>query len=128
MGEYKATRNARVLVVDDDESIRDLICLALEDEGLEVLTAPEGAAAMAMIADTAPDVILLDTRMPVMDGWEFLRRYREKATTKAPLIVLSAAEDAPENAEELGADAFLAKPFDIADLASMVNRFLAPGH
>jgi DNA-binding response OmpR family regulator len=102
--------------------------MALEEEGHEVLTAPEGAAAMAMIAESSPDVILLDTRMPVMDGWEFARQYHQQEGFRAPLIVLSAADDPSGTAEEIGADGYLAKPFDINELASIVNRFLRSGH
>lgn len=126
MDPSNATRNARVLVVDDDESIRELISLALEGEGYEVLTAPEGAAAMAMIVESTPDVILLDTRMPVMDGWEFARQYHQQAGVRAPLIVLSAADDPARTAAEIGADGYLAKPFDLDDLSRVVNTFLTP--
>jgi two-component system, chemotaxis family, chemotaxis protein CheY len=120
------SRTSRVLVVDDDESIRELICLALEDEGYEVLTAPEGAAAMEILAKSTPDLILLDTRMPGMNGWEFARLYHQREGHKAPLIVLSAADDPSGTAEDIGAEGYLAKPFDINDLSSTVRRFTNP--
>ena len=114
----------RILVVDDDQSIRELITLALEDDGLEVTGAPEGESALAMIPDLKPDVILLDTRMPVMDGREFARRYQELDERSAPLIILTAVDDPEQTAAELGADGYLSKPFDLADLVSVVQRYL----
>ena len=66
----------RVLVVDDDESIRQIVRMCLGDEGYEVFEAANGLDALALLPDCRPDLILLDLRMPVMDGWEFARRYR----------------------------------------------------
>lgn len=114
----------RVLVVDDDASIRELITLALEDDGHEVLTASEGESALAMIPEVAPDVILLDTRMPVMDGHEFALRYQQQNDCRAPLIVLTALDDPQTTAEEIGADGYLPKPFDLSELTSVVNQYL----
>lgn len=116
----------RILVVDDDASIREMIALALEEDGHEVLTASEGESALAIIAESAPDVILLDTRMPVMDGREFARKYQELPSGRAPVIVLTAIEDPEATAAELGADGYLPKPFDLTDLTSVVNRYLTP--
>lgn len=117
-------RTHRVLVIDDDPSIRELITLALEDDGLEVIGAPEGESALAMIPDIQPDVILLDTRMPVMDGREFARRYRQLAEHSAALIILTAVDDPEKTASEVGADGYLPKPFDLVDLSSVVSRYL----
>ena len=116
----------RVLVVDDDESIREFVNLALTDEGYEVLTAHDGAAALDVIRRHPPRVILLDMRMPVMDGWEFARRYREESTPRAPIIVMTAARDAATRAAEISAEAYLGKPFDLDDLLAVVRRF-SPG-
>ena len=66
----------RVLVVDDDAGIRDLLDLALTNAGYAVALAEDGAAALAMVEAVAPDVILLDMRMPVLDGWAFAEAYR----------------------------------------------------
>lgn len=100
--------------------------MALEEDGHEVLTASEGESALAMIPDAAPDVILLDTRMPVMDGREFARKYQELSRDRAPLIVLTAIEDPESTAAEIGADSYLPKPFDLSDLTEVVNRYLNP--
>jgi CheY-like chemotaxis protein len=114
-----------VLVVDDDDGIRDFVTLVLSDEGYDVVGASNGAAALDALNGPGPDVILLDTRMPVMDGVAFAQAYRELPSPHAPIIVLTAASD-PENiARELAADAVLQKPFDLDDLLDLVGRFSA---
>lgn len=117
------TRQRRILVVDDDESIREFIEMALSDGGHEVRTAADGRAALDLIEGWKPTLILLDMRMPGMDGWKFSRAYREGPGPHVPIIVLTAARDAGRSASEIAADAFLAKPFDLADLLSLVERF-----
>jgi CheY-like chemotaxis protein len=115
----------RILVVDDDPSIRDLIDMALTDTGSDVLLASNGAAALALVEQSPPDLILLDMRMPIMDGWEFTRRYRGLPGPKAPVVVLTAARDAAERARQVAADGYLAKPFDLVALWQCVSDFLA---
>ncbi len=114
---------ARVLVVDDDENIRDFVTLALSDEGYEVMTAPHGAAALSLIGESQPDVILLDMRMPTMDGWEFSRIYRQTPGPHAPIIMLTASRDVPESTAQVEPEARLGKPFDVDDLLSLVGRY-----
>jgi DNA-binding response OmpR family regulator len=113
-----------VLVVDDDESIREFVSVALSDEGYDVVTAADGAAAMDTIGRVVPSVILLDMRMPIMDGWEFSRAYRATAMPHAPIIVVTAARDAAERAAQIDADDYLAKPFDLEVLLAMVGRYV----
>lgn len=112
----------RILVIDDDEAIRELTTMILADDGYEVLTAPDGAAALAIAERQPPSVILLDMRMPVMDGWKFASAYRSMPGQHAPIIVVSAAHDAEAWATEIGADAVLPKPFDLDDLLLLVER------
>ena len=112
-----------VLIVDDDESIREFVELALEDEGYGTLTAIHGRAALDCLQDHRPDVILLDMRMPVMDGWGFARAYRRLPGPHAPIIVMTAALDAAAYSAEIGADGYLAKPFALDDLLDAVGRF-----
>jgi len=112
----------RVLVVDDDESIRELVNMALSDEGYEVVMAAEGSLALELIRTRPPDLILLDMRMPDMDGGEFAEAYRQLPGQRAPLIVLTAARDAADRAAQLEADAFLPKPFDLQALLDVVGR------
>ena len=118
------TLGRRVLVVDDDDSIREFVVLALAEDGYEVLTAADGRAALDVSAAHPPGLILLDMRMPVMDGWAFAAAYRATAAPHAPIAVLTAARDAARYAADIDADAFLAKPFALSELSQLVRRFL----
>ena len=114
-----------VLVVDDDAAIRDMIAMALADGGYNVATASDGADALRKVGEHEPDAIILDAMMPRMNGWEFLALWRTRpAEDRAPVMVISAVCDAPR-AITSGAQAFLAKPFDIesleATLASVIQ-------
>jgi protein-histidine pros-kinase len=115
----------RVLVVDDDASIRDLVDLVLSDQGYEVIAASDGQAALALVERTTPDVILLDMHMPVLDGWTFADTYRAQPGPHAPIIVCTAAREAATSAAEIQATAYLAKPFAVKDLCGLVNRLFA---
>lgn len=111
---------ARVLVIDDDPTIRQVIGFALEDEGYDVAEAPDGAAALDLIAQRHPDIILADMRMPGMDGWAFVKTYRARYGRRAPIIVLTAAQDPDQRGTEVDADGLLAKPFDLDRLVECV--------
>jgi CheY-like chemotaxis protein len=113
-----------VLVVDDDESIREFVSVALSDEGYDVVTAADGASALETVGRERPGVILLDMRMPIMDGWEFSRAYHAMPEPHAPIIVVTAARDAEERASQIQAEGYLAKPFDLDDLLAMVGRYV----
>jgi DNA-binding response OmpR family regulator len=112
----------RVLVVEDDDAIRDLVDLVLSSAGYEVLTASNGAAALQVIGNANPDLVLLDMRMPIMDGWEFARRYRASPEPHAPILVLTAARDAAARAAEIDANGYLGKPFEMQELLALVSR------
>jgi DNA-binding response OmpR family regulator len=112
----------RVLVVEDDDAIRELVDLVLSSAGYEVLTAPNGAAALQVIGHANPDLVLLDMRMPIMDGWEFARRYRASPEPHAPILVLTAARDAAARAAEIDANGYLGKPFDMQELLALVSQ------
>src|SRR5215211_7108697 len=86
----------RILVVDDDENIRQIVRMCLSDEGYEVAEAENGLAALNAVAEFRPSLILLDMRMPIMDGWEFARRYREGPGPHVPLIAFVAALNAEQ--------------------------------
>ena len=116
------TRPARILVVEDDDNIRELVDVILSGAGYEVVTAPDGAAALQIIGSARPDLVLLDMRMPVMDGWEFARQYRARPEPHAPIVVLTAARDAAQRAAEIHANGYLGKPFDMASLLNLVNH------
>jgi two-component system, chemotaxis family, chemotaxis protein CheY len=115
---------ATVLVVDDDADIRDFMELGLLDAGYQVLSADNGAAALSVLDRRPSDLILLDMRMPVMDGWEFARAYRERPAPHAPIVVVTAAHDAARRAVEIGAKGYLAKPFGLDQLTDTVGRHL----
>jgi CheY-like chemotaxis protein len=124
-GRRQAAVARRVLVVDDDAAIRQFIQMALEGNGYEVTTAEDGKEALDSLRDAPPRVILLDMRMPVMDGWAFTRAYRLTPPPHAPIVVLTAARDAAEYAGDVDADAFLAKPFNLRELLGLVDRLSA---
>jgi CheY-like chemotaxis protein len=116
------TAGRRVLVVDDDESIRDTLQFALSDEGYEVRVVPEGSAALALLREWHPSVIMLDMKMPGTDGWAFTASYRQMPEPRPPVIVVTAAADAATWAADVGADDVLPKPFDLDVLLATVER------
>jgi two-component system, chemotaxis family, chemotaxis protein CheY len=115
----------RILLVDDDESIRDFISQALADEGYEVATAAQGAAALEIVDDNQPNLILLDLRMPVLDGWGFLAAYRNKPGPHAPVVALTASHDKTAATLPPGVSAVIAKPFDLYELLDLVDQLTA---
>ncbi|HEU0131976.1 MAG TPA: response regulator [Mycobacteriales bacterium] len=119
----------RVLVVDDDAVIRQLICVNLELEGYEVHTAEDGQDALEKIRSVDPAVVTLDIMMPRLDGWETAARLRnDPDTAHVKVILLSArAQEADlRRGHGIGVDAYLTKPFDPDDLVEAVRR-LAEG-
>jgi CheY-like chemotaxis protein len=114
-------RDRRVLVVDDDPDIREVVALVLEDEGFSVETAANGAEALEKMRANPPCGILLDMMMPVMDGAQFLRAWGlEAPSRRVPVVVMSANRKAAD-ALTLGASDFIAKPFDVDDLLQLVE-------
>ena len=123
-------RRARVLVVDDDATIRRLLCAALEGAGYEATCAGDGEEALRLLRGPPerrlrPDAIVLDLSMPGVSGMAFARRYRRMRLIRAPIIVLSGDADAAERAEEMGAVAMIGKPFDVDALLMAVGRAVA---
>jgi two-component system chemotaxis response regulator CheY len=116
------TTRLHVLAVDDDPAIREFLEMLLISEGYEVTTAPNGAAAIRLLDLVMPAVILLDMRMPIMDGWQFLELYRRRPGVKAPIVVLTAAQDDARRAAEAGADGYVAKPFAIDAVLHAIER------
>ena len=114
----------RILIVDDDESIRQIVRICLTDEGYEVSEAPNGQVALSALREFTPSLILLDLRMPVMDGWEFARRYEKMPGPRAPIVAFVAALNAEQDCADLDAAGILAKPFDLDDLLRAVRNLL----
>lgn len=120
-------RPRRVLVVDDDEMIRRLLRTVLEADGIEVVEAPDGDAALAAVADLEPSVVVLDVMMPGLDGIEVCRRIDHRV---AKVVMLTARDD-PElerAATEAGADHFITKPFSSIELLDLMAGLLDPAH
>jgi CheY-like chemotaxis protein len=120
----------RVLVVDDDAVIRQLICVNLELEGFEVHMAEDGQDALEKIKDVDPTVVTLDIMMPRLDGWETAARLRndpETAHVKVILLSARAQEADLRRGHGIGVDAYLTKPFDPDDLVEAVRRLAAGG-
>ena len=107
-------------MVDEDE-ICWIVAEILTDDGYEVSTAPNGEGALDLARMMEPDVIVLDMRVPVMDGWQFAREYRQTPGPSTPIVVMTAARDAASWASDVGADAYLAKPFDLEELLRVVR-------
>src|SRR5437870_12082818 len=113
------TETGRVIVVDDDPNNRMLLSHILEAKGHEVLEADDGEAALRLIAESPPDVVLLDVMMPRMDGFEVCRRLRGDASTEStPILLITALSDRKDRLTgiEAGANDFLGKPIDSADV------------
>jgi CheY-like chemotaxis protein len=114
--------SVRILVIDDDESIRDVTHTALADAGYDVVEAADGATALDLLGTSQPDVILLDMLMPLMDGWEFARRYHQTPGPHAPIVVVTAARDAAARASQINAATSLAKPFRLDALFACITQ------
>jgi CheY-like chemotaxis protein len=115
----------RVLVVDDDDVIRQLISVNLELEGFEVSTAVDGQDCLEKVKDVRPDVVTLDIMMPRLDGWEAASRLRadpDTADIKVVLLSARAQEADLERGSRIGVDAYLTKPFDPDELIEIVRR------
>ena len=119
---------AQILIIDDDQEIREMVGYALTDEGYLVITAHNGAAALEVLESEQPDLILLDMRMPVMDGWTFARTYRQRPEPHVPIVVMTAAIDAAQWSREVSAAGFISKPFELNRLFDTVKRHALPLH
>ncbi|MGX1133115.1 CheY-like chemotaxis protein [Streptomyces glaucescens] len=118
--------SGRVLVVDDNKVIRQLIRVNLELEGLEVVTAADGAECLEVVHEVRPDVVTLDVVMPRLDGLRTAARLRaDPRTCDLPLAIVSACTQYEvESGLDLGVDAFLAKPFEPTELVRIIRRLI----
>ena len=114
----------KILAVEDDRNISDLIRMYLEKEGFEVTAAFDGGTALEKFREIEPDLVLLDIMLPVMDGWGVCSRIREVSRT--PIIMLTAKSEVLDRVTglEMGADDYLVKPFEMKELIARINAVL----
>lgn len=110
-GEVSLEKKTRVLVVDDEQNVTRLVKKTLENAGYIVIVANDGNSALVMMAETEPDLVLLDIRMPGLNGYQVLERIRESSVV--PVLMLTAVREttALANSLEIGADDYIEKPF-----------------
>src|SRR2546425_9325240 len=118
------TQAPRVLVVDDERSIVDFIRLGLQYEGFQVQTAPDGQAALRLISEFKPHVVVLDIMMPKLDGLQVAEAIRGNKDTG--VIILSAKDEVADRIKglEVGADDYLVKPFDFGELLARIRAVM----
>lgn len=116
----------RILIADDDPLLRALLVHRLSADGYEVVSADDGSQALTVIAEQRPDLIVLDALMPVMDGFEVLRRVKSGGLSEAPVIMLTALKREQDivGALQLGAADYLVKPFIPDELGERIRRLL----
>ncbi len=117
-------KKIRILIVDDDQNIIDLLDTALSLEGWQILSARDGARALKTVEKEAPDLVLLDIMIPLIDGFDVCRQIRQKSNI--PIIALSARVDIEDKIKclNLGADDFITKPFHVDELIARINAAL----
>lgn len=117
--------NQSILLIDDDATLRDLLCDHLQLAGYHVLTAAEGQTGLRIAFENMPDLIVLDVMMPGMDGWEVCRQIR--ARTAIPVILLTAKGEELDKLHgfRLGSDDYVTKPFSFAELTARIRAVLA---
>ena len=114
----------KVLVVEDDNNIAELLRLYLQKDGFEVSHAADGGKAVEIAREIQPDLVLLDIMLPVMDGWQVCRELRK--TMKMPIIMLTAKGETEDKVSglEMGADDYIVKPFEVKELLARVHAVL----
>ena len=111
-----------MLVVEDDESIRNVITDVLEDRGFDVDAAANGSEALVHLGKAQPDVMVLDLLMPVMHGWAFMESYAERTGGRPiPIVVVSVNPALPRSFNRFGVRSVVAKPFNIDELVEAVE-------
>jgi CheY-like chemotaxis protein len=117
------TQEPLVLVVEDDDSIREVIADVLHDHGYRTIAAANGAEALAVLETVRPNVMVLDLLMPVMHGWDFMESYFEKTGgTSVPIVIVSVNPALPRSFDRFGVRHVVSKPFDVDVLLSSVDE------
>jgi CheY-like chemotaxis protein len=120
-------RAVSILVIDDDDDIRDTLAEVLEEIGYSVATASQGSEALELLQEVTPQVILLDLNMPVMSGAEFrAAQRRDPALREIPTIVMTAVDRMPDRmpGADFAGEEILAKPFRLSDLLALLRLYL----
>jgi excisionase family DNA binding protein len=121
----RAKTGPLVLLVDDDERVRELVRVNLEFEGYVVSEAGSADEGMSAIEQAKPDLVLLDVMMPHVDGWEMLRRIQERYGAGAiPVVMFSGQVEADAQAASSGAQGFVGKPFDLQQLIEQTKQLV----
>ena len=113
-----------ILVIEDDDSIREIVTRVLEDEGFTVVSAVNGLRGLETFLKTTPDLVLLDVKMPEMDGWETLQNIRKVSETPVVMLTVFGSTDDIIKGLEMGADDYLVKPFGVPELLVRVQAVL----
>ena len=114
----------RVLLVEDDPSFRGVIEVALSHAGFAVSAAENGEVALSFARSNPPDIVVLDSHLPVLDGLGFVRAYRAATDKLPPLVAITGRHDPALFASLIGAAAYLRKPFSPDELVATVHRVL----
>jgi DNA-binding response OmpR family regulator len=115
----------KILIIDDDESILDAISLTLEDADYTVATSTKGDETYKKVTEFVPDLIILDVLMSGSDGRTICKKLKSDENTKRiPIVMISAHPSAKESVLDVGADAFLAKPFETTKLLTLLKEFV----
>jgi DNA-binding response OmpR family regulator len=118
-------KKSKILVIDDDEALLDVLATRLTREGYEVITASNGHDGLDKAHSEKPNLVLLDIIMPVLDGFQFVKKVQEDVTLKKlPIIVMSGRTAMKDTFDVLGIDLFIAKPFESVDLISAIKLLL----
>ncbi len=115
----------KVLIIDDEDSLRKIVAHAFSDRGHTVVTADNGSDGLQMATKERPDIVILDLIMPGLNGFEVCRRIREDSALDRTVVIITSAKSYKpdiDKAKELGADAFVVKPADVDDLLSIANE------
>ncbi|MBJ7343354.1 MAG: response regulator, partial [Solirubrobacteraceae bacterium] len=117
-------RTARILLVDDEQSIQELLSFPLRQDGYEVVQASDGREGLELFRESTFDLVVLDVMMPGMDGFELCQRLRTRSTV--PIIMLTAKSEEVDKIVglEIGADDYITKPFSVREFRSRVKALL----
>ncbi len=114
----------KILIIEDEKDILFTLKDFLESENYLVLTAENGFEAMKLLQTSGmPDLILLDMKMPIMNGWEFAIEFLDKHDHQSPMVVITAAADAEKRAKDISAVGWVEKPFDLEVLLKTIKRY-----